>query len=300
MRTIKRTIKEKLNRLAARSDFRANPIAALGKRVIWRLRWKLRKDPWMLRLRNNDRIAVHSSGAGALIYYQGVSEPDTLSFLETFLRPGMVFVDIGAHLGEYTLVASRIVGSAGEVHAFEPLPGTVELLEANVRLNELSNVKVNRAALCDRHGDIEFEIGSDPTLSSIRPSANSNAGRPNTVWVPCMRLDTYFKDGMRPPDLIKVDVEGAEQDVLVGSDGLPNRPVWIFEFFEENIRRFGYEPQDVIDAFTRREYEIFGWNGAECIPFSISAVRRNVENLIAVPREGASFDPRPLKSTARV
>lgn len=105
-----------------REDMRSNPVSALVKRFWWKLRWRIRKDDWPLTLDNGLRLSAPHSGAAALIYYLGSSEPTTTVLLNHHLRPGMVVIDIGAHLGEYTLRASQLVGKTGQVHAFEPDP----------------------------------------------------------------------------------------------------------------------------------------------------------------------------------
>ena len=108
-----------------RSDFREHPIRALSLRAAWKVRWAVTREPWSLRLPTGQRILVLKSGAGALIYYQGFSEPETADFLLRFLGTGMCFLDVGAHIGEYSLLAAPIVGAAGSVHAFEPNPNFV-------------------------------------------------------------------------------------------------------------------------------------------------------------------------------
>jgi hypothetical protein len=122
-----------------RPDFRRNPVHAIYKRLCWRVRWRLCSEPWLLRLPNGMHIVIPQSGSGALIYYQGWSEPEVASFLIRFLSPNMTFIDVGAHIGEYVLLAASIVGQGGSVHAFEPDPRNYRLLETNVYLNKLQS-----------------------------------------------------------------------------------------------------------------------------------------------------------------
>ncbi len=98
------------------------------------------------------KINIPKSGSGSLIYYQGFSEIETATFVSSFLRPGMTFIDVGAHIGEYTLLAAKLVGDAGQVHAFEPQPSLFPLLQDGIQLNEFSHVTANQLALCDHVG----------------------------------------------------------------------------------------------------------------------------------------------------
>src|SRR5665213_715101 len=126
------TLSAKLSRLRQRPDFRRNPVAAIRRRLWWRLRWAVSGQPWKIRLRNDIDMVAPKGGAGALIYYQGYSEPETARFLTAFLKSGMTFWDVGAHIGEYSLLAARSVGSVGHVHAFEQQPKVFEFLLRNV------------------------------------------------------------------------------------------------------------------------------------------------------------------------
>jgi hypothetical protein len=77
---------------------------------MWHVRWWLRpREPWLVVSQDSVRLLTLHSGSGALIYYNGVSEPETTEFIKHVLRPGMVFVDVGAHLGEHTLLAAKIL-----------------------------------------------------------------------------------------------------------------------------------------------------------------------------------------------
>lgn len=241
---------KRFRQLIAKPDFKLSPTKALWRRFYWRLRWKfLSRRPWILPL-GSLRIIITKSGAGALIYYQGVSEPGTRNFLLRFLKTGMVFLDIGAHLGEFALYAAAKVGLTGEVHAFEPHPEVCEILRQNIALNALQGVKVSQAAVCDADGFVEFAIPADPAGSLIWSQKAQAATPIHTVQVPSITLDTYWKGNGKKVDLIKVDVEGAELLVLKGSQSLlckepTDAPVILFEYLPSNMTAFGYEPQDL-------------------------------------------------------
>lgn len=252
---------KKFRQLIAKPDFKLSPTKALWRRFYWRLRWKiLSRRPWVLPL-GSLRIIITKSGAGALIYYQGVAEPETRDFLFRFLKTGMVFLDIGAHLGEFALYAATKVGPTGQVHAFEPHPEVCEILRQNVALNALQGVKVSQAAVCDEDGSVQFAIPADPAGSLIW-SKNAQVTTPiHTVQVPSITLDTYWKGSGKKVDLIKADVEGAELLVLKGSQSLlckesTDAPVILFEYLPSNMTAFGYEPQDLFNFLHNYGYTI--------------------------------------------
>lgn len=250
-----------LKKLMARPDFKLSLTKALWRRFYWRLRWRfLSHRLWILPL-GSLRIATPKCGAGALIYYQGASEPETRDFILRFLRTGMVFLDIGAHLGEYVLHAAARVGITGELHAFEPHPEICEILRQNIALNALQGVKVSQAAVCDTDGSVEFAIFAEPSVSSIWKQKTQATPPIRTIEVLSVKLDTYWEGNEKKVDLIKVDVEGSELLVLKGSRSLlckesTDAPVIVFEYLPSNMVTFGYEPQDLFTFLHGHGYTI--------------------------------------------
>jgi FkbM family methyltransferase len=272
-----------LQRLIGRPDFRRNPLTAIGKRLLWHARWSVRGDDWSLRLDDGSRILAHHGGAGALIFFQKSNEPETSSFLKAFLRPGMVFVDVGAHLGEFTLRAARIVGETGEVHAFEPSPENFDLLERNIAQNNLTNVHARFAALSDTRGRVPFRIEREPSLNRLQVNSDPDHAPHGIILVNTYRLDSYWVTQSRPIDLIKLDVEGAELFVFKGTEHLRVMPVWFFEYCPANYSIFGYTPNHMLAAFRSRGYEIWSWDGFDCALIGELPDYRNM-NLIAAPK----------------
>ena len=105
------------------------------------------------------RMRLYGDSRLCEMLYFDQFEPETRSFLDAFLRPGDVFLDVGANVGLYTIAAARIVGNAGRVHAFEPCSQTFSRLEENVLLNGFGNVSCHRLALSDSNAEAQLEIG---------------------------------------------------------------------------------------------------------------------------------------------
>ena len=162
---------------------------------------------------------VHGDYISGHILAQGYYEPEVVRVLEALLKPGSVFFDVGAHLGQYTLIASRLVGPSGQVHSFEPDPLTFRSLRGNCQRNSITNVRLTQAALSDREGTARFhfannlDIGSN-SLAECDPYNVS--GRSATVR--CITLDGYRQaQATTRVDLVKMDVEGAELAALSGA-----------------------------------------------------------------------------------
>jgi FkbM family methyltransferase len=193
---------------------------------------------------------------GLSIYLYGLYEYAVTRFMKAYLQPGMKFVDIGANRGYYTLLAVKRVGASGKVTAFEPVPELFEELECNVALNGFLNVDPQRLVLSDHPGDVDFFINRSSVntgLSSLVAPVTASAEIEKRRMV-ATTLDRYFLLEKRPlPDLLKVDVEGAEAQVFKGGEGvfsLPEAPDLVFELSSdalprEQLRQAGYTLYDL-------------------------------------------------------
>jgi FkbM family methyltransferase len=183
-------------------------------------------------------------------------------FLEQFLRPGMTVLDIGAHHGFYTLLASLRVGPEGRVIAFEPSPRERTRLGRHLRFNKCKNVQVEPMALGNVSGKSDFFVveGYSDYCNSLRPPAIEEQTR--TIRVDVTSLDEYLsRSRIVEVDFIKLDVEGAELDVLRGArsllEGGQRRPVLLVEVFDIRTKPWGYPARDVVDFLHRSGYEWF-------------------------------------------
>jgi FkbM family methyltransferase len=148
--------------------------------------------------------------AGSAIHgcWLGTYELKKQQALERFVRPGMTVYDVGANAGFYTLFFSRLVGDMGRVFAFEPCPYVARFLVDHVRMNRVSNVRVIQAAMARQTGLIGMSTDRGFSENQISNDGNS------ALMVPSLSLDT---SSLPAPDLIKMDVEGAESEILRGA-----------------------------------------------------------------------------------
>jgi len=158
---------------------------------------------------------------------RGESEIAVQKVLAERLRPGMVFYDLGANIGLYSLLAARIVGARGHVFSFEPDADVAGRLRRNIAQNEFQNVTVVESGVWSASEDLQF-VPADtlsPDHGTGKFSSEGDASR--GIPVRCVSLDDFTRSAP-PPDAIKCDVEGAEVEVFRGAEKmLRARHPWI-------------------------------------------------------------------------
>jgi FkbM family methyltransferase len=182
------------------------------------------------------------------------------ALLEELLEPGSVCLDVGAHEGTVLREMVRCAPNARHV-AWEPLPEFARHLR-----RRFPSIDVRQAALSDRAGKREFaHVLDEPGWSGFKERPTPDGSRVKTINVRCERLDDALPAGVRPV-LIKVDVEGAEEEVLRGAtDTLRrHRPIVVFEHGVGSAEHYGTTPLGIHDLLTRElGYRIHGldWDG---------------------------------------
>ncbi len=176
---------------------------------------------------------------------QGTWEPGVTHLFETFLERGMVVVDVGAHIGYFSLIAARRVGPVGKVYAFEPAPENYALLVKNIELNGYRNIMPVRYAVANYEGDATYFLHPDSVAHSLHAQT---FGKPHgTIDVKVTTLDRFFAaQGWPPVHLVKLDIEGAEPAALEGMAELLRRTRGIHlivEFIPHILRRASIEPR---------------------------------------------------------
>jgi FkbM family methyltransferase len=220
---------------------------------------------------------------------EGTFEAAEIGFLNRFLRLGMTVLDLGAHHGFYTLLASKRVGSSGNVFAFEPSPREREALRLHLRMNRCKNVVIQEMALGDQNMDSDLYVVEAwaAGCNSLRPP--DVAARTSTVSVHMVRLDDWLAEHkIDQVDFIKLDVEGAELPVLRGASQLLShhpRPMILAEVQDIRTAPWGYRAREIVALLERLEYSWFQ-------PTERGGLREldtNIEdfdlNLVAVPKE---------------
>jgi len=149
-------------------------------------------------------------------YYPADYEPETFRFFREHLKGGETVLDIGAHIGLFSVVASRLVGPRGKVFSFEPTPFTRGVLERVIDVNGCGgNVEIRPEAVSSKCGEaIFFDTGNE--LSNANSLVRSDLSR-GELPITLVSIDHFARERGLKIDCMKIDVEGAELDVLLGA-----------------------------------------------------------------------------------
>lgn len=160
-------------------------------------------------------------------YLLGRTESDLVDVMRTHLAPGGVLFDLGANVGYFTLIGGALVGPEGRVVAVEPLPANAHALRHNIALNGLSNTTVVEAAGSGAPGHGILDVHVDNQKSALSDGATPGTG----LRVATVSIDSEAARLGISPTLLKIDVEGAELDVLQGAERVlrEDRPVVLCE-----------------------------------------------------------------------
>jgi len=184
----------------------------------------------------------------------------TMELIEKLIKKGMIVLDLGAHIGYYTLIAAKLVGENGRVFSFEPEPYNFALLSKNVEINGYENVVLIKKAVLDKTGrcDLFFDIRGSWDASVLK------CDRPRSIRVETTALDDFFQNTDYKIDVIKMNIEGAEPLALLGADRIikANKSLKIFtEFSPRLLKRCGFLPEEYLKMLTERNFKIYNING---------------------------------------
>ncbi len=199
------------------------------------------------------------------IFADGVWEPEETKFLEKALRPGMVFVDIGAHIGYYTVIASGLVEGTGKVFAFEPDPRNFTLLQRNVAANHCQNVSADQKAIAafTRRSSLyrsRNNFGDHRTYEPIGEAAQQPGTVRSAVAVEALSLDDYFAGNPTGIDFLKMDIQGSEYDAFIGMRKTLQRNPGITiltEFWPTGLKQAGVAPNAFLDEVRSCGFKIY-------------------------------------------
>lgn len=222
------------------------------------------------------------------LMYSSFEETET-RFVQRLLRPGMTVLDIGAHHGLYTLLASKCVGRAGRVISFEPSPRECKRLARHVRVNRCRNVKIESYALGKEDGEADLFVvdGAWDWGNSLRPPAVPEPTR--RMRVPVRQLDDALASrGVERVDFIKLDAEGGELAILQGAKKLLRsapRPAILAEVEDVRTRPWGYAAREIVELLARWNYRWFALSEMGTLYPAPPDEETYDSNLVALPYE---------------
>ncbi len=201
-------------------------------------------------------VSNKDAGLGLFLRMKGEYEPLETAHLTKTIKKGDTVFDIGANIGIYTILASKLVGPRGKVYAFEPDPENYRLLIKNIKLNKLENVVAVKSALGDKTGRVRFyQDISNPGESSL-----AELYRANRYMVSITTLDKFCSTNhIKRIQIIKMDVEGGEIDILNGGKKVLEKMKNITIYSEcnpEGLLKFARNTDDFITAFRTTGFKI--------------------------------------------
>jgi FkbM family methyltransferase len=219
----------------------------------------------------------------------GLFEPSMTAFLLRVLGRGDTFVDVGAHYGYFSLLAARLVGAEGQVHAFEPTPSTFAVLAHNLR--SLPNALANPTAVWSEQSeltvtDLGTRLAAYNSVFSPRLDGGAAGGRQaRRVRVAAVSLDDYCAAGRVRPRFVKIDAESAEHRILQGMDRLlaEDRPFVSLEVGDFDIPGVPAS-STVLRAMIARQYAPFEYADGAIRPHAVRT-SYGYDNILLAPRD---------------
>lgn len=197
-------------------------------------------------------------------------EPDTTAFFMNIIRPGMTVVDIGAHIGYFTRIFSKLAGKRGKVLALEADPFIFALLKKNV--HRRSNVAVRQVAVSDTEGTVDFYHSDEKSGCGSTVEKLPASFKKTKLAVPADSLDSLLhKQGITRVDFIKMDIEGGEPRALSGMrKTLRGNPgiILVTEFAPEWLRAGGMKPLRFLDALKGLGFSVYAIINGTLLPFN--------------------------------
>lgn len=246
--------------------------------------------PWLAQ-RGGRRATVRTGpGRGLRIgreqasadYRLGANELPVQEAVVASVSEGDVFYDIGSNVGFFALVAARLVGTSGQAYAFEPLPANLQQIAANSSANRIDNLTIIPYAVGDRAGAATLYLDAHPGGATLSVDDSSRVGGQMEVEVAC--IDDLVASGRcRPPDVVKIDVEGLEPAVLRGMERTlsEHQPVVICELDAETREGVEAKVLEVTALLEGHRYSV------ERLPDSYAEEAFEVVHLLAKPPMGA-------------
>ena len=206
------------------------------------------------------RICV--SPAENLAYLLGTAETHLQEIIKEYVGTGDIVYDIGANIGYVSLSLAKRVGATGLVIAFEPVPRNIASFRENIQINKLANVQLLEFAASDKRGDAVIRFAENLSTASLVWHRNDPSA--TRLAITTVSIDELVESGeLRNPSFIKIDVEGAEGNVLLGMRRTlaAAKPVLFVECSEAGretawylLRELGYQCQS---AVTRKWVQVF-------------------------------------------
>ena len=188
-----------------------------------------------------------------------IYEPNQTEIVKKYVRKGDIVIDIGAHVGYYTLLMAQLVGKNGKVYSFEPDPVNFQLLKKSVEINGFENVVLIQKAVSNITDKVKLFLGDDD--SAINRIYDAKLGdAKESIDVESITIDEYFKENDELINFIKIDSEGSEVKIINGMKQFLSRNqelVMMTEFFPFLIKKSGDEPNQYLKSLEKSGFSLY-------------------------------------------
>ncbi|WP_399088163.1 FkbM family methyltransferase [Streptomyces sp. BBFR2] len=215
------------------------------------------------------------------LYLFGTWEPNLTGWLASRLKPGDTFVDVGANIGYYSLLASHLVGESGNVVAIEASPTFHKVLAANAAANRCGNLRAVNAAISDREETLTFTLASSHNMgaNSIVPYAGeAESTFEARAW---LLTDVLTSDEVARARVIKIDVEGAEGAVVRSLEPILDRlrpdVELAVEVTPQRMAGLGFSVEELLETFTSRGFHVYRMANDYAVESYPAALRRGAQ-----------------------
>jgi FkbM family methyltransferase len=216
----------------------------------------------------------------SVLLLTGVHEKYETHLFKRVVVEGMTVVDLGAHVGYYTLLAAKLVGEKGKVFAFEPDPDNFSLLLKNIQTNRYGNVFPVQKAVSNKTGTSKLYLSRENKGDHrIYDSYDSR----ESIEVEVTTLDAFFEDKQYPIDVIKMDIQGAEMAALQGMTKIISKNdtlMIMIEFWPEGLRTFGFSPAEFVNKLIEYGFKLYTITSQEpwTKPIDVAHIMKICEN----------------------
>lgn len=201
-------------------------------------------------------VMPNDSGISLELSVYGIHEPITTKIISKKLKKGMVCVDIGANIGYYALLESKIIGSTGKVIAIEPAPNTFNYLEKNLKYRHQSKFQTHNFACSDIDATSNFLINEKSNISKIVNESDTILDGTKKILVKTKKLDTILLENENQIDFIRMDIEGNELKVILGAKNIIKKfkPIIQTEIHSKILGMS--QTKSLLEFFKDQNYEI--------------------------------------------
>jgi FkbM family methyltransferase len=269
------------------------PLHVLWRKLRWKSHWVLLpQTPMTARWWGGMRLVLPHSGAAATAFYRTFPSEVIARWIFDALQPGMTVIDVGAHVGVYSLFAARLVGPNGVVHAVEPQGALLDFVESSADMNQLENLRTHAIALTAADGEVGFEIDQQSMGGKVVQLGRASG----SLSVPSSTLSSFCaREGINHVNLLKLDAAGNECAVLDGATATLESDVeqLICKLYHPDVirDRFGSAggPFEVVRLLRKHHFEVCLPGGRpatddslracfEGNPYSVPALARRARN----------------------